>query len=152
MESLATSSSSILASSSCPIQGGLHRHLTTSSPPLQGGSTWRLPNMAPHVVWPNYKPHLTHPKHKRQQMWHTWGVQKQTLLRWADNFSFLLFLFRKKIFHVFLQVRGQQCSRQGGHGGGSFSSHHPCLLRQTHEETPRNVRQTGRSGPASRHG
>ena len=51
------------------------------------GSTWRLPryNGTAAAIWPNYTPHLTHPKHKRQQHWHTWGVMKQTRMNVVDN-------------------------------------------------------------------
>ena len=37
------------------------------------------------AVWPNYTQHYTHHKHRRQQTWHTYGVQKQTLMNVVDN-------------------------------------------------------------------
>jgi len=51
----------------------------------EAGSIWRLPQFTAQMVWPNYKPALIHPKHKRQQAWHTYGVQKQTTFNVVDN-------------------------------------------------------------------
>ena len=36
-------------------------------------------------MWPNHADFYTHHKHRRQQAWHTHGVQKQTLMNVVDN-------------------------------------------------------------------
>jgi len=53
----------------------------------KSGSIWRLPQYKGlgHVVWPNHADFYTHHKHRRQQAWHTHGVQKQTLMNVVDN-------------------------------------------------------------------
>ena len=45
----------------------------------------QLLDLSVQVVWPNHTDYYTHHKHRRQQAWHTHGVQKQTLMNVVDN-------------------------------------------------------------------
>ena len=66
------------------LSAGGEKNLQSTS---KAGSIWRLPqyDKRPQMVWPNYTKSYTHNKHRRNQAWYTWGLQKQSKCNVVDN-------------------------------------------------------------------